>query len=54
MEIEKIATICRNNECIFCPFYVEELSECIFECIPESWDSEEIERILKNYGEKEN
>ena len=54
MEIEKIATICRENECINCPLFHYELDDCILEEIPSRWDYEEIERRLKNYGEKEN
>lgn len=54
MEIEKITTICREHECINCPLYIAELCECIVEHIPQAWDVKEIERRLKNYGEKEN
>ena len=53
MEIEKIVNICLKNECINCPIYEDELEECMLEHIPLTWDLEEIERRLKNYGEKE-
>lgn len=54
MELKEILDVCKEHECIDCPFYLKELCECSFEHIPQAWDSEEIERRLKNYGEKEN
>lgn len=53
MELEEITNICREHECINCPIYEYELEECIVEHIPSTWDLEEIERRLKNYGKKE-
>lgn len=54
MEIEKIAYVCRKNECINCPLFGEEIDDCILKEVPSWWDVKEIERRLKYYGEEEN
>lgn len=54
MELKDIVNVCKENECINCPFYLEELCECSFEHIPQAWDIEGIERRYYNYGKKEN
>lgn len=54
MEIDKIVNVCKETECDNCPLFYYELDNCILdEEVPCRWDLEEIERRMKNYGEKE-
>ena len=60
MEIKDIIKFCDDMTCDDCPFnkYLPEVefeeTECYFETLPCWWNENEIERRLKNYGEKEN
>ena len=54
MKLIDIKDVCFKNQCICCPLYVEDESECILEHAPITWDLGEIERRLENYGKEEN
>lgn len=55
MELDQIKNICDENiMCHKCPLFDDDYYQCMLVSSPANWELEEIERRLKNYGEKEN